>query len=783
MTLDIIDFYKTNKINGSFDEILYKKAYPETDAFYQPYCKDNSIDEKHRLYFHYCSYNKSTKKSNDFLGLIDFYLFNKVDDSFDEIAYQNMHPETINFYQPECLNNNIDDKHRLYFHFKNYNRHAFKKYVHDYFKEEHFIVNHSGVHVFPYESTNIEDVLFRQKIAIDSYLNHKIPEIKICSFGKEKTTKETIEHFEIEDINCGGIKCNRDYYFLGDILRNSLQATEKNGFIIYTNSDCYIKEKFYEFILSSNYDYIEFFRTETSDNIAVGQNKDGIDGFAIKHHVLEKLIRDKTLPENLILGAPYWDAVFSSIARKYIPNQYQDTTRLYHIKHKPRWSFKELDYAGIHNLSILDNLYNNNVINCRKAEIKSDNLVIRIVDDKTDLAQMKNIVCEERFGQNKISGFDYNYLFIEKREQQDVPRINDTTLETTAGTRYFIQEEEIKEIIKYETSFYKRYCVLQEGEKLSESTSFISSNSSSALGIVLCFFGDDKLRIQAVKRAISEFQQQTIWQKSKVVFVELIDKNQDNFDFSAQNNVTHLKITPKESNKNLFQKECLWNIGAKKILKDVDNIVFIDADTFPQDKTLFAKANKILHKNPNIIFQLGNYIVSQKEDGLITRVQWLYNSFAKLEAKNSYCFNPYGGFVISKKVFHQINGFNPYGFLYGGDILFLYEIDPRAHLIWDYEINNMNIFKDMPRKINNSNIIISNEEAPLIHCWHGDHEDRPYHIWGMIFNELEFLQDEIMVGQDGLLSWSNNEAQEKYSLFFQNKNKIKDLKIQKKLYT
>jgi hypothetical protein len=783
MILDINEFYKINKINDSFNEVLYKKAYPETENFYQPYCRDNFIDEKHRLYFHYHLYNKPNKITNNFLGLIDFYLFNQVDESFDEILYQNMYPETKDFYRPECINNNIDDKHRLYFHFKNYNRHAFKKYVHDYFKEEHFTITHSGIHVFPYELTNIDDVLFRQELAIDSYLNHKIPEVKIYSFGKEKTTKETIEYFEIKDINYSGIKCNRDYYFLGDILRNSLQITEKNDFIIYTNSDCYIKEKFYDFILSSNYDYIEFFRTETSNDIAVGQNKDGIDGFAIKHHVLDQLINDKILPENLILGAPYWDAVFSSIARKYIPNQYQDTTRLYHTKHQPRWSFKELDYAGSHNLSVLDTLYNNNVINCRKAEIKSDNLVIRIVDDKTDLVQMKNIVCNERFGQNKISGFDHNYLFIEKREQQKNPRLNDTTLGTTAGTRYFVQEEEIKETIKYETSFYKRYCILQEGEKLSESTGFISNHSNSVLGIVVCFFGDDELRIQAVKRAISEFQKQTIWQKSRVVFVELIDKNQNNFDFSSQKNVIHLKIPPKESNKNLFQKECLWNIGAQKILKDVDNIVFIDSDTFSQDKTLFAKANKILHHNPNIVFQLGNCIITQKEDGLITRVQWLYNSFAKLEAQNSYCFNPCGGFAISKKVFLQINGFNPYGFLYGGDILFLYEIDPRTHRIWNYEINNMNIFKDMPRQINNSNILISNEEVPLIHCWHGDHENRPYYVWGMVFNELEFTKDDITIDPDGLLSWSNSEAQQKYSNFFQNKNKIKDIKIHKKLYT
>lgn len=782
MTLDINEFYKINKLNHSFDEVLYKKTYPETDTFYQPYCQENFIDEKHRLYFHYHLYNRPTKKSNNFLGLIDFYLFNKVDDTFDEIAYQNMYPETKSFYQPECSNNNIDDKHRLYFHFKNYNRHAFKKYEHDYFKEENFIVNHSGIHVFPYESTDIQDVLFRQELAIDSYLNHKIPEVRIYSFGKEKTNKEDIEYFKIEDINHKEIKCNRDYYFLGDILKNSLQITEKNDYIIYTNSDCYVKENFYDFILSSNYDYIEFFRLETSDDEVVGQNKDGIDGFAIKHHVLDNLIRNKILPENLILGAPYWDAIFSSIARKYIPNKYQDTIRLYHTKHKPRWSFKELDYAGNHNLEILNSLYNNTIINCRKAEIKSDNLVIRIVDSKTNLNQMKNIIYDERFGKNKISAFDYNYLFIEKIEQQNTPRINDETLGTTAGTRYFIPEEEIEKTIKYEIGFYKRCCILQEGEKLSESTNFISDHSNSVLGIVLCFFGDNQLRIQAVKRAIKQLKQQTIWKKSRIVFVELIDKNEYNFDFSNDNNIIHLKIKPKESNKNLFQKECLWNIGAQKLLKDVDNLIFIDADTFPQDNTLFAKANKILHHNPNIVFQLGNCIITQKENGFISRIQWLYSSFSKLDAQNSYCFNPCGGFAISKKIFHQINGFNPYGFLYGGDILFLYEIDPRTHRIWDYEINNMNIFKGIPRQINNSNILISNEEAPLIHCWHGNHEDRPYHVWGMVFNELEFTKDEITIDPDGLLSWSNSETQEKYSNFFQNKDQIKDIKIHKKLY-
>jgi len=46
MILDINEFYQINKINDSFDELLYKKTYPETENFYQPYCRDNFIDEK-----------------------------------------------------------------------------------------------------------------------------------------------------------------------------------------------------------------------------------------------------------------------------------------------------------------------------------------------------------------------------------------------------------------------------------------------------------------------------------------------------------------------------------------------------------------------------------------------------------------------------------------------------------------------------------------------------------------------------------------------------------------
>jgi len=744
--MDLLEFYKNNliEIDSDFDEIFYQNEYPDLSGYWSPWAKDNGFSEKQRLFHHYYLHGKKEGRLCNMQA---------------KIAQNEKCP--------------------------------------DYFKEESLVVKNYGIHVFPYESTNDVDVLRRQSFSIESYIQNKIPQINIFSFGKKDPKKENIKYFEIKDNNHESYKCKRDYYFLRDILEKGLALTGKDDYLIYTNSDCHIGNKFYEFILSSNYDYLEFFRLETVEGVVVGQNKDGIDCFAIKNHVLKQLISDQILPSNLILGAPYWDAVVSSIARKHIQNKYQDTKRLFHTKHKPRWNFKDLDYAGIHNLSILNNLYNKGLINCRKSEIKSSTLVIRLFNKATDMLQARKNIIDERFGIDKITEFDYNYLFIEEKEKnypmrnadgfwtaysERSPSLTDEAIGTTAGTRYFIKKDQIEDVLKNEIAMYKRYVIMGDNEKLSLSTKFQTTTPSSKLGVVLCFFGDNELRVKAAQRALEEFKKQTIWEKSDVVFVELVeDENIFNFDFSSQKNVTHIRIKQKKQNQNLFQKECLWNIGAKK-LENVDNFIFIDIDTFSQNKSLFAKVNKILRIKPNTVFQLGNCIITQKEDGTITRVQWLWNSFSKLKAKESYCFNPCGGFAISKKVFNEIDGFNPYGLLYGGDILFLYEIDPRTNNIWDWNINNMNLFKGIPRKLNNSHIKIKNEESPLIHCWHGDHRERPYHEWGLVFNELNFSKEEVKLDEDELLSWSNEDSQKKYKNFFENRHLITDVKAHKKLY-
>ena len=56
--MDIVEFYKTHRIDYDFDESAYLSRYPYTQDFYQPYCRDNNISEKHRLYFHWIMYGE-----------------------------------------------------------------------------------------------------------------------------------------------------------------------------------------------------------------------------------------------------------------------------------------------------------------------------------------------------------------------------------------------------------------------------------------------------------------------------------------------------------------------------------------------------------------------------------------------------------------------------------------------------------------------------------------------------------------------------------------------------
>tara|TARA_B100001094_G_scaffold325666_1_gene380409 strand:- start:631 stop:1110 length:480 start_codon:yes stop_codon:yes gene_type:complete len=61
--------------------------------------------------------DKQKQSENTVISIDKFYELNILDETFDEVQYAQVVPETINFYQPYCNNNHISDKKRLYYHF------------------------------------------------------------------------------------------------------------------------------------------------------------------------------------------------------------------------------------------------------------------------------------------------------------------------------------------------------------------------------------------------------------------------------------------------------------------------------------------------------------------------------------------------------------------------------------------------------------------------------------------------------------------------------------------
>lgn len=103
----IEEFYKTQDIDEQFDEVEYAKLVKGSINFYQPYCINNNISDKKRLYYHYSLYGLNLKQFsylsdkrmiliNSIIGLI---IFSKdIDDKSNVIYTLNLCTYIKEFY-------------------------------------------------------------------------------------------------------------------------------------------------------------------------------------------------------------------------------------------------------------------------------------------------------------------------------------------------------------------------------------------------------------------------------------------------------------------------------------------------------------------------------------------------------------------------------------------------------------------------------------------------------------------------------------------------------------
>lgn len=114
MTISIQEFYQKYIVDPDFDEIKYLDQNPDVKDFYQPICQQEGIDDKHRLFYHYSIYINPSK------DIISFYQNNEIDENFDHNFYLEQSPKAWNFCKSFCSRNGIQEKERLFYHYKFY---------------------------------------------------------------------------------------------------------------------------------------------------------------------------------------------------------------------------------------------------------------------------------------------------------------------------------------------------------------------------------------------------------------------------------------------------------------------------------------------------------------------------------------------------------------------------------------------------------------------------------------------------------------------------------------
>lgn len=112
---EIVEFYKNRTLDPDFNSstyVLNHRLREVVTRYLLPHARQKGLSDAQRYYFHYCKY-AFHRLSNDILS---FYTKNKLDRKFDEKEYLDKHPEAKSFLKKFCDQNDIDDRHRLYYH-------------------------------------------------------------------------------------------------------------------------------------------------------------------------------------------------------------------------------------------------------------------------------------------------------------------------------------------------------------------------------------------------------------------------------------------------------------------------------------------------------------------------------------------------------------------------------------------------------------------------------------------------------------------------------------------
>jgi hypothetical protein len=210
-------------------------------------------------------------------------------------------------------------------------------------------------------------------------------------------------------------------------------------------------------------------------------------------------------------------------------------------------------------------------------------------------------------------------------------------------------------------------------------------------------------------------------------------------DCVAHPNYLRLEVKGRDRNRQLWQKESLWNIGAKH-LKNASVLFFIDGDILPRSSSWARDIIAKIISNRKLIIQCFSYF-QDSLPGSPVIPSWVNHFYTTRSVPE---LAPGLAWALSREAFLAMGGFNdiyPEG---SADTAFVYEL-------FKLNKNKPAWFLDSLRDINHSFSVTYHDET-ITHINHGRPDN--YNNRARILDFLNInLRQLIYVDSTGLLAW------------------------------
>lgn len=274
--------------------------------------------------------------------------------------------------------------------------------------------------------------------------------------------------------------------------------------------------------------------------------------------------------------------------------------------------------------------------------------------------------------------------------------------------------------------------------------------------LVIVHYGDDPVRVNAVREALRMIERQDLYYE--MVFVELVENDTSFPELDRHPLARHIVLQQEEYNKGLWQKECMMTIGAKLAKGKI--IIFLDSDIYSERLDWLSRIReKIINDHTRMVqgFQYCYDSVHKKEHSFVsTAATIVFGTQCDLMVNPGLCWG------ISKDLLKKNDYLNPYMIYGGGDSIFIHEYlggDPNNRLgeCWLETFHRIQHIK----RNNLATAIIDCVDDTIIHVNHGKAGSRNYATRHEMTNFFTSEIPQFVKVQKGLLQWKNINCPEK----------------------